>query len=58
MFGRARIAPHLAQLVVGATAVSGMTVEQFGVSGSEQGSTGGAKPLSAACKHVAAIPKR
>jgi hypothetical protein len=37
------------------TSVTGSTVEQFGGNGSEQASLGNARPMTAACKHVAAI---
>jgi hypothetical protein len=37
------------------TTVTGSTIEQFGANGSEQASLGNAKPMTAACKHVATI---
>jgi hypothetical protein len=37
------------------TSVTGSTVEQFGAKGSEQATLGNPRPMTAACKHVAAI---
>jgi hypothetical protein len=37
------------------TSVTGTKVEQLGANGTEQASVGKAKPMTAACKRVAAI---
>jgi hypothetical protein len=38
------------------TSVSGLSIEKFGYGGSEHADLGKAKPMTAACKRVAAIP--